>query len=1251
MGSAGRATHVPGTPCRGLGEETANTIQHRVYRGNLNRSSHEFLCPIGSLEAVPAGQVSMNHFYEPWLNRNILSWWDVGVMIKAPSLPARYIARSLLGTGGSGRVYCVYDSIRDLELALKLVSPAESAWLRREFDTLRQIRHENLIQVFDWAALESGDAYYTMELIHGEDWGERMSAAHAPDEVRRILTGLLRGLAHLHCHAEIHGDLKPGNILLGDGGLVKVSDVGMRGASGERSQQSGTPGYAAPEVWEGKESNARSDLYSVGVMAYEALTGKHPFAGRTVRDVVSGQMEGWVPSPSAHGVKVPADLERAIMRAVERNPGLRQGSADEFMDGLAVDDHIGEILGGKFVGRVLELSRIQSDLEQRVPDSPTLLRVLGPPGIGKSAFLLEAAERARISGLAVIDLSHAPGRELEALSTTLAKPVPTVDRGRSGAAAPGLAATAEALWASAEKTPMVLIADSENLSSSGDQSVLLDLARYLWAVSVERGRQSHVLLLSGCESTYETAEAFESRVHLGPMSSEDIRLMIAGTFGAVRAEPNTFVRIHAITGGNPALVWNVLADLREMGDLTRLNGEWTLREEQRLDSVQLESLTGFLVSAWGRIGEDGREALLRCALLPDGLSDLTIAAPSLEDGLRVRLAALEMRGWLRHRDGRWRVASESVRRIALDRSGTELTGKIAADLMNRLDGLLEPEELGDLALAAERTAKSLSLGMAAARIAMGRADYLVAARRLRDVLAVALELGMTPQAREASIMTGEALHSLGNDGSAREVLTDRSVWSSPAPDDSSVGSREFLLGRIARTSGEFDQARAHLSQAIDFAHDRRDRSLWLRGHAELAEIDWEIGTVSVRAEAIKRISSVLDEARDDKSLTEERAALTYGLGAALIYAGDRARAREILLEEFDSDCSSYWKMRIANAIGSATQYLGDPESALEWLDNAMRYAEAAGVDNFRPRILANRGAALHAVGRFREAAEHDTQSANWAHRLGNLFDYAVGRAGSAVNYLVLARYEEAIDEASAAGQISERLGDLLMVGKALEVKGLALYYVGDLSGAESSANLASIALRDYEYVEMAPRVDWLKAKVQLAYGNCEVAIELLQKADEGLQARGDLEDLWGIQIELHLARSRKEGGGNHARPIREITRRAAERKILMVEISGAIAIGEILADLGVSDRDDRTFLVEALGRAEGAGILEAAWRLSYRLGQFALRRGDVKESRVRYAQATRILREIADRLRPSHRASFMALAHIRSAIESMSLAG
>src|SRR4029079_18423455 len=96
----------------------------------------------------------------------------------------------------------------------------------------------------------------------------------------------------------------------------------------------------------------------VGVIAYEALSGKHPFGARTIREVIAGQVEGWVPSLGSYEVRLSHDLERAVMRALERDPDLRYGSADEFLDAIGEGGSVGEILGGQIVARDTERARI-----------------------------------------------------------------------------------------------------------------------------------------------------------------------------------------------------------------------------------------------------------------------------------------------------------------------------------------------------------------------------------------------------------------------------------------------------------------------------------------------------------------------------------------------------------------------------------------------------------------------------------------------------------------------------------------------------------------------------------------------------------------------------------------------------------------------------------------------------------------------------------------------------------------------------
>src|SRR5882762_5743410 len=509
-----------------------------------------------------------------------------------PTLPKRYEVRSLLGEGGQGRVYRVQDSIRDRELALKLVTPAESAFLRREFDTLRQIRHENLIQVFDWGALPSGEAYYTMELIEGGDWAKRMGEPQPADEVRRVLTGLLRGLAHLHCHGEIHGDLKPGNILLGVGGVVKITDVGMGGSGGggSASGSSGTPGYAAPEVWEGAPADIRSDLYSVGVMAYEALTGSHPFAGRTVREVVSGQLEGWVVSPGAHGSPVPSDLERVVMRAIDRHPKLRQGSADEFMEGFGVEDGVGEILGGKLVGREVELAEIETLLNSEEPGTPTILVITGEPGVGRGALMGEAAARLLGRGGRALEIDLGSTTSLvEQINVLLGTSVVERAEHRHDS----ISTLAASLLELAHEGPILLTASGEPDRASFN--FLRSLARYMWALSLERASASRVLITIRDEAN---EDPFQRTVHLAPLSEEECDALIQGTLGAANLQSELIARLHALSGGNSGALRSVLASLIEDGFLRRRDGAWAFREAIQIHSIGVVTSANPWVIAW-----------------------------------------------------------------------------------------------------------------------------------------------------------------------------------------------------------------------------------------------------------------------------------------------------------------------------------------------------------------------------------------------------------------------------------------------------------------------------------------------------------------------------------------------------------------------------------------------------------------------------------------------------------------------------
>jgi tetratricopeptide (TPR) repeat protein len=1153
--------------------------------------------------------------------------------MKTPSIPKRYEVRSLLGEGGSGRVYRVHDSIRDRELALKLVTAAESAFLRREFDTLRQIRHENLIQVFDWGALPSGEAYYTMELMEGGDWSGRMGKPRAADEVRHVLTGMLRGLAHLHCHGEIHGDLKPGNILLGAGGVVKITDVGMGGGVGTGSGSAATPGYAAPEVWEGAPANVRSDLYSVGVMAYEALTGHHPFEGRTVRQVVSGQLEGWVPSPGAHGVDVPADLERVMMRALERKPGLRQGSADEFMEGFGVEDRIGEILGGKLVGREKEIAEIEKLLHSEEPGTPTLLHITGEPGIGKTALLEEAAARALAaeSRALEIDLSSAmpiAGQILEFLGVS-----------PQGDSAPELHSL---LWEFAQERPAFLYAGG--VPEPAAINAFRALARYVWALSMEHGRGSHVLI--ALRDATGPGEPFVRTISVAPLSEAECGDVITKTLGAGNLQPELIARLHALAGGNPGVLRSALASLIERDLLHRRDGIWTFREATQIHSLGLESGANPWVIAWRHLDPEGQRTLATISLFrrPIPTTELEKYAPH-KNSENV-LSALLAKGWVRQVRGGWIPSSDGVRQAIQELGTKESQPEIAASVLEAMaEG--DSEERADLELRYRPSPQVLERGLQSAERAVERGDSSLAVEKLRLCLMIAKDANLPERVRAICLRVASLLHQLGDEDGARSYLEGDEYWGngSLGPADASV--RSHVLGQIAMSKGNLEEARGHLSQCIEMAGQVGDTSLLLRCHAELAEMDWRHGDAAARAKAIDRMRMVLSQHPHDRSLRDERAGLMYQLGAAIVFGGASGEAIEILEEGFKLAESDYWRMRLANAMSAAFHYLGDAVRELEWLDRAWTYAESSRSDSFKARILSNRGGWHVNQGQFAEAADQDRLSATWARRFGNAFEYAAGCAGSAMCSIHLARYEEALASATEVRGAAQTLNDYTYIAKAYEIEGLAYYFLGKGDVAEEGVRRGLSDLSKHGYTVVKPRLEWLLARILRGRGEAMESGSLLRDAETRLLETRDREDLWGVQIEMQLGQSKNGNAGASLIEIEELLRGAERDGLVIIVVYAALAIAEIFLEHGLDYAKSRGLLTIGLERAEGSGMRESVWQLSYRMGVLAARAGQRKESQSRFTLASRVLREIAGELGAENRRAYLGADHVTSAIKDM----
>jgi serine/threonine-protein kinase len=439
------------------------------------------------------------------------------------TIDGRYVVESLLGEGGMGFVYAARHAIIDKRVAIKVLrreAASDEAAAQRflvEAKAASKIDHQNIVDITDFGVLPDGHAYFVMEFLDGPTLGKLLAqhgtAGLPPLRAVGIIMQIARGLSAAHQKGIIHRDLKPENIfvLKGDGAIdvIKIVDFGIARDANTKKRLTvagmvlGTPEYMSPEQATGQETDHRVDMYALGCILYEMLTGDVPFRGETPLKTLTDHVHGQVVPPSQRraDLSISPALEAMVMRALKKRPEERYADLAEMMAALE---------------RVEQLLRLEAPPAR--PEEDPLAELVPPSGgagVGRAQAVLwigSGITIALVVGLfLVMRRAPSPAAALPAQSppASPAPGVPALSRGPSAQPSREAKVAAATVEAKADRRPRSAPADDVELTirSEPPGAEVFDGDEHLGVapVRVRRSRGAEPLTLSLRKPGYRDA--------------------------------------------------------------------------------------------------------------------------------------------------------------------------------------------------------------------------------------------------------------------------------------------------------------------------------------------------------------------------------------------------------------------------------------------------------------------------------------------------------------------------------------------------------------------------------------------------------------------------------------------------------------------------------------------------------------------------------------------------------------------------
>ncbi|MBK8905378.1 MAG: tetratricopeptide repeat protein [Anaerolineaceae bacterium] len=990
----------------------------------------------------------------------------------------RYQLLERLGTGGMGTVFRAYDQLTGQTAALKrvLTSPMQPATpelrlaLAREFQALASLRHPHVIAVQDYG-FDKQRPYFTMELLpDARPFTD--GAQFLPTSVKiELLLQLLQALVYIHRRGIIHRDLKPGNVLVSHQ-HVKILDFGLATMTNEGQPASGTLAYMAPELLYGAPATVASDLFAVGVMAYELFAGWHPFSQST--NLVDAILHT---EPDFTYLEAAPAVTAVLQTLLHKNPDQRYPTATTAIEALchaaghplpteteATRDSF--LQAAPFVGREAELDRMEAALEAAFARQGSAWLVRGESGIGKTRLLQELRTRALVQGVFVLRGLANPGGgayhlwreqlrpflllaqpdDLEAavlqaivpdVETLLDRPIPPAPPIDARAAQTRLHLTVADLLrrASRQQPLLLLLEDLHWLDAPG-----LELLN-----SVVRLCPETAVLLVGSYRPGERPNLPQelpdfALLPLTRLATHQVASLCTAVLGENGRTPELIDFLHRETEGNTFFIIEVMRTLAETtGRLDHIPGmplplHVFAGGMQRMVQRRLQRVS------------PAAQQLLQTAAVAGRQIDLRLLAHLFPGA--------DLDEWL----------TICVNAAVLERPDGSLTWQFSHDklrdgLLAELDPALKQRHHREIGCAIERVyAEDLALHYGRLAHHFGQAAEV---DRQRRYLHLAGEMAQASFANEAAIdfytqllplldaapprvsvliQLGDVLHFVGQMDEAEQRLQEALALATALPDHAGQARSYLQLGRLRHGRSDFPAALQFLARAQDIFTAVADS----RGLCDVLTVTGDchyyLGQYS-EAEAVLHPALALAHELHDQRRT---AAVLNHLGRTAFDQGNYETAQQRYEESLKQSQVLDDKVKIASALnnlGILASYRGDREATRTYYESALVIRREIGDRAGIGASLNNLGILARDAGDYDKAITLYKEALRINTEIGDKRAMAYPLKNLGVVALDLQQYDEAEAYYRQALALRQEVGDKWGV-----ISGLSA--LGDLASAQ-----------------------------------------------------------------------------------------------------------------------------------------------------------------------------------------------------------